>query len=67
MAYMIRSLCPYTIVKTSLENLAERKIEDGFSCRSSGKFPGVTEHVHLKRKSCISGLNVSNGNSFTIC
>ena len=37
---MIRSLCPYTIVKTSLENLAERKIEHGFSCPSSGKFPG---------------------------
>ena len=62
---MIRSLCPYTIVKTSLENLAERKIEHGFSCRSSGKFPGATEH--LKRKSCISGRNVSNGDSFTIC
>ena len=62
---MIRSLCPYTIVKTSLENLTERKIEHGFSCRSSGKFPGPTEH--LKRKSCISGRNVSKGNSFTIC
>ena len=62
---MIRSLGPYAIVKTSLENLAERKIEHGFSCRSSRKFPWATEH--LKRRCCISGRNVSNGNSFTIC
>ena len=62
---MIRSLAPYIIVKTSMENLAERKIERGFSCRSSGTFPGATEH--LKRKYCISGRNVSNGNSFIIC
>ena len=33
-----------------LENLAKKKIEHGFSCRSRGKFPGTTEH--LKRKSC---------------
>ena len=37
---MKRSLCRYTIVKTSLENLAERKIKHGFSCRSSGKISG---------------------------
>ena len=47
---MIRSLGPYTILKVSLENLAERTIKHSFSCRSSGKFPGATEH--LKRKSC---------------
>ena len=38
------------LVPFFLENLAKKKIEHGFSCRSSGKFPGATEH--LKRRSC---------------
>ena len=31
-----------------LENLTKKKIEHGFSCRSSGKFPGATEHLNRK-------------------
>ena len=49
---MISSLCPYTIVKMSLENLTERKIEHDFSCRSSGK---SEKEVLYFRTECFKG------------
>ena len=42
------------------ENPVGKLMEHDFSGRSSEKFPGATEH--LKRESCFSGRNISNGN-----